>query len=152
MLEARKLYETKSDLNNESRVAQIIEQRLNLKLFKLPIRYSIDYAATDPQSGVVQSWLEIKCRNIPSFSEMTYEYLIVSLYKIANGLHYAGITHKLFFMFYSFLDHSIYNVEISKDFIKEDADVRIKGRTDRGDSQDMEPVLCIPKDRLNKFY
>jgi hypothetical protein len=149
---ARPLYETQADRRREASVAQIISKKLNVKLVKLPIRYSVDYAAYDPETRLLKSWHEIKCRNYASLQLFKYEHLILSLAKVMSGLQLAQTTEKPFYIFWSFLDRSIYCLEITGELIKEVADVRSGGRIDRGDPQDVEPMICFPKEMLVRFY
>ena len=149
---ARPLYETQADLNRENQVARIISQKLNVSLLKLPIRYCIDFAAYDKTSLDLKSWIEVKCRNIESFQEMKIKYFIVALSKVMAGLQLSTSTRKPFFIYWSFMDNSIYSTEITDELVREVADVKVKGRFDRGDWQDQEPVICITKDMLMRFY
>ena len=148
---ARPLYETQADLNRENQVARVISQKLNVSLLKLPIRYCVDFAAYDKTSLDLKSWIEVKCRNIESYQEMKIKYFIVALSKVMAGLQLAHTTGKPFFIYWGFLDNSIYFTEITTGLVKEVADVKIKGRFDRGDWQDQEPVICITKDMLKRF-
>ena len=149
---ARPLYETSEDRRREEYVAGIISQKLNVNLFKLPIKYSIDFAAYDKTTLDLRSWIEIKCRNIPSYEEMQIRYFIIALSKIMAGLQLSMTSRKPFFIYWAFLDKSIYYTEICQEFIAEVADIKVKGRSDRNDWQDTEPVVCITKDMLTRFY
>ena len=147
----RPLYETQADRRREASVAGIISQRLNVSLLKLPIKYCVDFAAYDKTTLDLKSWIEVKCRNIESFQEMKIKYFIVALSKIMAGLQLAHTTGKPFFIYWGFLDNSIFYTEITTDLVAEVADVKVKGRFDRGDWQDQEPVICITKDMLKRF-
>jgi len=149
---ARPLYETQADRRREASVAAIISQKLNVKLVKLPIRYCLDYAAYDIETRILKSWHEIKCRNYASLALFKYDYLIVSLAKVMSGLQLAQTTEKPFYIYWSFMDNSIYFIEIISELIKEVADIKSGGRIDRGDPQDVEPMLCFPKNILIRFY
>jgi len=149
---ARPLYETQADRRREASVAGIISQRLNVKLVKLPIRYSIDYAGYYFDTKTLKAWYEIKCRNFHSLNLIQYDYLILSLAKVMAGLQLSWTTRKPFYIFWSFLDNSIYFIEITTELVKEVADIKSGGRIDRGDPQDVEPMLCFPKSMLVRFY
>ena len=148
----RPLYETSADRIRENRVAGIISQKLNVKLVKLPIRYSVDYAAYDPETRLLKSWHEIKCRNYASLQFFKYDHLILSLAKVMSGLQLAQTTEKPFYIYWSFLDNSIYFIEITTELVKEVANIKSGGRIDRGNPQDTEPMICFPKDMLKRFY
>jgi hypothetical protein len=149
---ARPLYETQADRRREASVAGIISQKLNVKLVRLPIRYSVDYAGYDIDTRLLKSWHEIKCRNYASLQLFKYYYLILSLAKLMSGLQLAETTEKPFYIYWSFLDNSIYFIEITSELIKDVADIKSGGRIDRGDPQDTEPMICFPKDMLLRFY
>jgi hypothetical protein len=68
-----------------------------------------------------------------------------------SGLQLAQTTEKPFYIYWSFLDNSIYYVEITTELVKEVTDIRSGGRIDRGDPQDVEPMICFPKNTLKRF-
>jgi hypothetical protein len=148
----RPLYETQADRRREASVAGIISQKLNVRLVKLPIRYSLDYAGYDIDTRLLKSWHEIKCRNYVSLALFKYDYLILSLAKVMSGLQLAQTTAIPFYIYWSFLDNSIYFVEITTELIRAVADIKSGGRIDRNDPQDTEPMVSFPKSMLQRFY
>ena len=69
-----------------------------------------------------------------------------------SGLQLAQTTEKPFYIYWSFMDNSIYFIEIISELIKEVADIKSGGRIDRGDPQDTEPMICFPKSMLIRFH
>jgi hypothetical protein len=83
---------------------------------------------------------------------MKVKYFIVALSKIMAGVQLPMTTRKPFFIYWAFLDRSIFFTEITQDFVAKVADIKAKGRFERGDWQDQEPCICITKDMLVRFY
>lgn len=130
----RPLYETQQDINNETSVAQILESAWNVSLVKLPIAYKVDYGVMS--KGKFAGWVEIKCRNVV---RVLYPDIILSVNKWLDGKRLANDTDTKFLLVVKFQDCICYSDETNKA-----REVGFGGRTDRGDSQDMEPVIRIP--------
>lgn len=135
----RPLYENAETLQGETRVAQAIRQSWGCDLRKLPIAYRVDFAGVKPDNSV-QAWIEVKCR------DRGYPEMILSLSKYQAGVALAHITGRPFLMVYS-LPSGIFYASLGTCGTKM-LRFCIAGRTDRNDSQDVEPCVMIPASML----
>lgn len=132
--EARPTYETADDRDRERFIAKKIERIFNRKAIKLPKQYRLDYALMCDE--LITAWLEIKRRNI-EFDQYPNVYLSLSKVMAAREFHGAtGLPCVFFVQFNDCLAHA--------QMYKFGRQITFKGRTDRGDWQDLEPIVLIP--------
>lgn len=138
----RPLYESASDLNNEAQVISILSNKWNIKFHKLPIRYHLDYAAT--KNGRVVGYVEIKVRRYSMAQISNWGGYMLSVAKLQTAKQLCEISSASFCLAVQCTD-GLYWMTI-KDF--SEFPVTITGRSDRGDSQDIEPCVLIPGGRF----
>ena len=136
----RPRYETATDRLVEAEVAAMLRDQHQLVCHKLPISYRVDWIVYAPGPLVnpnrLHGFIELKGRKIP---RNQYPTLILSLAKYAAGCDLARITNTAFWVAARWTD--------GVGFCRVDdlvADIQMGGRTDRGDSADIEPVIHIP--------
>jgi hypothetical protein len=135
---SRPLYETEQDRQNEQALATLVSERFNCTMHKMPMKYTLDFAAA--RDGEVVAFLEMRQRKINRDRFDTY---MISLNKILRAEELGRVTGLPCFLVIQWtdavgmcrLDTCDYKVEIG-------------GSTRRGDWQDIEPVAHIP---INQF-
>ncbi len=91
---ARQMFETKDDLTNEWKIAEIVGKKWCVEMQKLPRHQRIDYAMS--RNGRVAALCEIKCR---TFAWGDYPDVILSLSKIKHAMEmYKAFKLKTFFV------------------------------------------------------
>jgi len=108
----------------------------------MPISYRIDYAVFEKNALV--AWLEIKCRNNSMQAYPTY---MISADKIMSGLDLAKHTNSPFLLVVKWSDCMGYT-KINK---LTEYQIEFKGRADRNDPNDMEPVALIPIENFERI-
>jgi hypothetical protein len=103
---------------------------------KMHKKYYIDYIAFD-QFGIAKAVVEIKCRDN---AKRQYNTLILSLAKWNMGARYYD-TNGLSFLVVARWTDGVFVHQYSP---KNGYHITMGGRTDRGDAQDIEPVIHIP--------
>ena len=132
----RPLYESPQDLTNEASLVGICEREWNCKAHKLAIKYGVDFALVRHQ--IVCAFVEIKARTTPRDRYPTY---MISLDKMVRAGDLYSATGLPVFLVVGWTDGAGWTSLHQRDWAR---DVRIGGRTDRGDAQDTEPVVHIP--------
>jgi hypothetical protein len=130
----RPLYETPESLENEQRVADLLEMYWTRKLVKLPIAYQVDFAVVKED---ITAWAEIKCRTTE------YPEMYLSLHKWMAGKELSRQTGLPFILVYGFKDKVCW-----KTVEKDNPKIVIGGRQDRQDWQDMEPMAVFKLDQF----
>ena len=138
----RPIYETQADLRNEAAVIQILSQKWRVNFHKLPIKYHLDYAAT--RNGKVTAYVEVKVRKYRMDQIGKWGGYMLSVGKLQTAKQLCEISSAAFCLAVQCAD-GLYWIAI-KDF--SEFPVVITGRTDRGDSQDIEPCVLIPAERF----
>lgn len=138
MINMRPTYETTHDLTREQAVAEKLTQAWGCEVVKTPPKTPYDYCAL--RDGLVSAIVEIKVRNNKSNKYPTF---MLSLDKVSNCSLHSGTIGCPLIIVVQYTDKLKYWM-----FNKDDYSVGIGGRTDRGDSQDVEPVIYVP---INKF-
>ena len=139
-MKLRPVYETKDDLKNEKDIAKLVSDELDCTLVKLPRKYQLDYGIVTIGEGgkkFITGMVEIKCRSILKDKYDTY---MISADKFMVGLQYMQQFNLTIKLVVSWVDCvGVYD-------FKEDTSYHIgfNGRYDRGDSEDVEPVVYIP--------
>tara|TARA_B100000482_G_scaffold36894_1_gene23328 strand:- start:592 stop:1029 length:438 start_codon:yes stop_codon:yes gene_type:complete len=131
---SRPIYETEGDRLNESFLKTKLEKIWNCKLIKLPKKSMLDFCAERDKEIV--AFIEMKHRSKPSGSYPTY---MLSLAKLQAAKRLHQDTGKLCLLVVQWTD-----LLEMVDLAKCDFRIAMGGRTDRGDSQDIEPVAHIP--------
>lgn len=139
----RPLYETQKDLAHEKYVAKKIATAYGLRLQKMHKKLSIDFMAFN-KSGLAVAVIEVKRRHS---RHNKYPTIILSLMKFNRGVEFYR-SNNLNFIFVVEFDDGIYAYQYLPDDIFK---ISFGGRTDRGDSQDMEPVIQIPINKMEKI-
>jgi hypothetical protein len=130
----RPFYETSADRGHESRITGRISQKFKCTFEKLPIKMGMDYAAV--RNGKAVAFLEIKRRNVSSCMYPTY---MISVHKLMMAKSLSELTALPCYLFVEWTDRT--------GFIKlppPNMTIRIGGRSDRNDADDIEPVSHFP--------
>ncbi len=130
----RPRYETNDNLTAEQEVVRQLCERWHCEAHKVPLHYQFDYFLTSPTR---QAICEIKCRG------KKYDTLILSLHKIETMMRYSNTFRVAAILAVSWPDEGTHFLRLSYD-LTSTCKIDMGGRTDRGDSQDIEPVLHIP--------
>jgi hypothetical protein len=134
------MYESSHDLDQEQSVASVLSKAWNCEFHKLPISYHVDWMLMREGKGV--AFAELKSRKVPSTQ---YKTLMLSLSKWIKGNDLRRATTLPFLIIAKFTDGIFY-----LDSYSADVDFGIGGRTDRGDSQDIEPVVYMEIQHFKK--
>lgn len=126
----RPTYENEESLSNEAEVAARLELLWNREMYKLPRSMHMDYSVTSDKN--VNAFLEIKCR---TNHINDYPQYFISLSKViaaknlfdATGLHTMLVVRSR--------DNSLHGIQLDTASF----DLKIAGRTDRNDKDDIEP-------------
>jgi len=127
----RPMYESHESLHAERTVAEFLSKKWGCSVFKLPIKYKIDFAFV--KDNRVVAWAEIKERS------RKYDEMFISLDKWLAGKEISLSTGIPFVVVFAF-DDGIYWRSVQGD----DPRIVIGGREDRGDWQDIEPMAVFP--------
>ena len=138
----RQIYETQSDLENEKSISQVIENLCNLSLRKLSMKCFIDFIAFRNKKAVAV--VEVKKRNN---NHDTYPTLILSLAKYNRGAEFYRVNGLKFIFAVQFTDGCFFYEYRDDDRFE----VELGGRTDRKDTEDIEPVIHIPINRMKSL-
>lgn len=132
----RPIYETQADLDNEIQVRDALSRVWNVSFHKMPRAYNIDWLLVD-QQGNAKAFVELKCRSTPKDQ---YPTLMLSLHKWMHGKTLAREINGVFLIAVRWTDGLYYCIPEECEGVT----YGVGGRTDRGDSQDVEPVVHIP--------
>lgn len=138
MVAPRPTYENADSLKQEEEFALLLSQKFNWTFQKLPRKYLLDCAVLE--HGRVVAFVELRVRSNPVDRYPTYM-LALGKFLAADQLH--RVTGLPVTFYVRWADawgcmplHTV------------NGPVEFGGRTDRGDWQDIEPVVMIP---LSKF-
>ena len=136
----RPTYETSEDLSKEAlAIKKFIASFGEAVAFeKLPIQYKMDFCLIDDET--VCTFVEVKCRTNKKTAYSTY---IISMSKVVVAKAYSDIGIKCILLV-QWTDEMGW-VDLSNN----EWPVKIGGRKDRGDWQDIEPVAHIPISEFN---
>jgi hypothetical protein len=141
----RPMYETPADLKNEEDVVAMLENRWQCRFVKLPIRYHLDYVAVDGDKAI--GFVELKTRNysMAQIDSMGGYLMSIGKWSSAKALYdCSGLPFVLVVKTTDGIYHSTFK-EFNPD------DVLVRGRTDRGDWQDIEPCVLLKSNRFKLF-
>jgi len=133
----RPLYETEANRINERAVAQLVEGKWNCKCVKLKKAYALDYAIVRDKKIV--SFMEIKCRNYTMEKLGSMGGFMISLHKWLEAKAICDVSNVPFCLVVRTNDGVFWHK--TTDF--KNYEVSIGGRYDRGDDQDVEPVILL---------
>ena len=127
----RPVYEIQQTLELERLAITSFAEQFDVQPVKLPIAYNIDYAMLSGEN--LMCWVEVKCRDVERYA---YETLAISMKKIVNGVQLSKMSGKSFLLLVQWND-SLGWVKVKED---DELDIRLGGRKDRNDWQDVEPM------------
>ena len=130
---SRPIYETQQDRDNEQGIARIVEHRFGCTLHKMPMKYTLDFAAVRNDSVV--AFIEARQRKIAMNRYPTY---MLSLYKATQARLLTMTTGLPCFLAVQWTDKAGM-VRLPPAF--EDFYVEVGGTTRRDDPQDIEPMV-----------
>lgn len=142
---ARPEYETEADRQIENDVSQIVSKAWNCKLTKLPVKYHLDYAVV--RNEVIIGFLELKSRNYTMAQLDRMGGFFVSLDKFMSAQRLNKATGLPSIIMIKALD-GIYYASFHNAKIKS---VKMEGRKDRKDWQDVEPCVLLATDQFKLF-
>lgn len=136
----RPTYESSGDRNNEIAISEHLSSIWNCNFKKLPMSYYIDWILMKDAGPVAVA--EVKCRRN---SSTQYDTLMLSLAKWMNGKRLAQELSVPFLIIVQWTDGLFY--------AKPESIITygFGGRTDRNDSQDVEPMVYINIDQFKKI-
>ena len=138
----RPMYETKQDLINENEMKSVLEIKWKCTLNKLPIKYNLEWLAM--RGKVPMAFIEFKHRE--KLSIHAYPRYMMSLDKWIKAKQLCKEVEIPFIMVITFAEGTYYGVFPYGDL--HDVEYMWGGRYDRGDKQDVEPMVLLP---LKKF-
>jgi hypothetical protein len=131
---SRPMYETQQDRDNEQALARLIAERFNCVMHKMPIKYTLDYAAT--RNNDVVAFVEMRRRKIPMERFDTY---MIALHKVIKAQELNNVTGLPCFLVIQWTDAvGMCRLDTC------DHSIEVGGSTRRGDWQDIEPMAHIP--------
>jgi hypothetical protein len=128
----RPTYENQQSLAAEEQTIIKVAQAWGVTYQKLPKQYRVDWALS---KGKIVCWCECKKRMNDS---CTYPTLLLSLSKVMHGVEMYRVTSIPFVVVVEWNDGIYWNK------IDKVGEIGFGGRKDRGDWQDIEPVVHIP--------
>jgi len=133
----RPMYESKEDLTHETKMKSFLEGKWNCTLQKLPLKYQLDWLAMRDKDPY--AFIEFKHREKLSFN--AYPRYMISLDKWMKAKQLCREVGIPFIMVITFTEGTYYGV-----FTNNMVDVTygFGGRYDRGDAQDVEPMVYLP--------
>ena len=137
----RKLYESSADLKREKSTINFVKDKMGLgEVVKLPFKYKIDYAELNRMedgSLSIINLIEIKNRTV---SKGVYDTYMISADKFMTAREYTRSFNVGFKLIVRWRDViGCYSLKQGDVF-----SLGFNGRFDRGDWQDVEPVVYIP--------
>lgn len=141
----RPLYETESDLNRESKIAEFLETAWQCSFKKLSIKYALDFALT--VDGKVKAFCEIKTRNYTMNEIQSMGGYLLSIGKWTAAKQLCDSSGLPFVLIVSAKD-ALYKGRFI-DFKPDD--VLLRGRKDRNDWQDVEPCVLLKTNRFKRI-
>jgi hypothetical protein len=133
----RPAYETEANRVEERRIADVLAATWDCDIVKLPRAYNLDFAAI--RENRLAAWLEIKRRNR---ALRQFRCVFLSMQKVCAADELQSVTGRPSFFVVQFDDCLAYA------HIVKQRDIEFRGRTDRNDWQDQEPVVVIPPEQF----
>lgn len=133
----RPFYEIEADLDNERDIIQALHLPKDITFEKLPISYKLDYAVI--KDDKIAAFAEIKARKNTMGAYGTY---MIALSKYLTAKEYLNTLGLHTYLIVRWTD--VIGKVLLSDFDKSQIRVKLGGRKDRNDWQDIEPVVHIP--------
>jgi len=127
-------YESQNDRNNEQAIIAVVESKWHCKAQKLKKRLELDFALI--RNGKIVAFAEVKQRNV---LHDTYKTFAISLHKWLKAKELSEACKIPVFFVIGYKD----GIRWVKHDLTE-YEMFMGGRTDRGDAQDVEPMIHIP--------
>ncbi len=142
----RPLYERPEDIANERRLAELVASEWDVQPLKLKTAYSVDYALT--RAGRTLAFSEFKCRtySMPQMDRMGG--FMLSLHKWAAIKTLTDASGLPFVVVVGDGEGEVWHHRPT-DFSHDG--VAFGGRMDRGDHQDVEPVILLRMARFTRL-
>ena len=136
----RPKYETFEDLSKETIAIKKFISSFGepVDFVKLPIQYKMDFCLIDNKT--IKTFVEVKCRTNEKIAFSTY---IISMSKVVVARSYSDFGVNCILLV-QWTDQMGWVDLSSKEW-----EAKIGGRKDRGDWQDIEPVVHIPISEFN---
>jgi len=139
---SRPTYESKEDLTHENNIKPVLEAKWNCTLNKLSYKYQLDWLAMRGKD--LMAFVEFKHREKLSIG--AYPRYMMSLDKWMKAKQLCKEVEIPFIMVITFAEGTYYGVFPHNGL--HDVAYMWGGRYDRGDKQDVEPMVLLP---LKKF-
>jgi hypothetical protein len=137
----RPVYENKEDSKREADVAKILEKSWKCDLIKMPPKSPFDYAAK--RGKLIEAIVEIKTRTNTFQKYPTY---MISAEKVCACMQRSIYLRVPFYLVVQFTDGVYYWSSNQEGFTLD-----VGGRTERGDTLDLEMVCHIPIDHFKRL-
>lgn len=139
---SRPYYETSKDLDREKQIAQVLNDAWNCTLVKMSVKYHLDYAIT--RNEEVVGYCELKSPNYALADFKRFGGFFISLDKFMAARRLYEATKSPCMIVINATDGVWYAT--FHDAIL--TSIKIKGRKDRNDWQDMEPCVVLNTDQF----
>lgn len=134
----RPTYETQADRDHEQQVINLLCEKWGCEAWKTPTFYPVDWSLGSNRQ--VKAMAEIKFRN------KSYSSYLISLSKFSDMLAGSNLLPYLLVICWPEEGKRVVRyAKVTPDLHK---GIVHGGRTDRGDSQDVEPLVEIPMDKF----
>jgi len=139
---SRPVYESSGDRRKEISFSRVIENQWGCVLKKTRPFYHVDFMALshDKPGADLKFFVEVKHRKIEKERYPTYMLALMKWVNMNTIRRYSGIP---VYLAIRYLDQDVFLNVTDETF-----PVSFMGRTDRGDSADMEPCIMVPINRL----
>jgi hypothetical protein len=141
----RPMYESKVDLTHETKMKTFLETKWNCTLNKLPLKYQLDWMAMRGRDPM--GFVEFKHREKLSID--AYPRYMISLDKWMKAKQLCKEVEIPFIMVITFTEGTYYGVFAHNGL--HDVTYGFGGRYDRGDAQDVEPMIYLPLKKFQKI-
>ena len=138
----RPIYESQVDLTHENKMKPFLEAKWNCTLHKVPLKYQVDWLAMRGKDPM--AFVEFKHREKLSID--AYPRYMISLDKWMKAKQLCKEVEIPFIMVITFTEGTYYGVFAHNGL--HEVTYGFGGRYDRGDAQDVEPMIYLP---LKKF-
>jgi hypothetical protein len=139
---SRPIYESKQDLDREKQLSTILSEAWSCSFVKMPIKYHLDYAMLRDEKIV--GFCEMKSPNYSLADFRRFGGFFISLDKFMSSNKLNGTTMLPCFIVLNALDGvwyaSFHDAKLTA--------IKMKGRKDRNDWQDMEPCVVLDTDQF----
>jgi len=142
----RPMYESQLDREAEAAVARELAERWNCTALKMKPSYVVDFAML--RHNKCEAFVEIKCRNYTMERMDSMGGFMLSLDKWRAGIDLARSSGALFVVVVDTPDSTWWHKVGTS---PEHDGLSFRGRTDRGDPQDVEPVVLLKSWRFKRL-